>query len=110
MNPLATYKELLESIRQRPGLYWGGPEQPFSSLIAFMNGYALGYAEASSRSHISPTELVPADFTKFVTERLGHKFPAGGKGWSTLIRDHTASETEAFELFFRLRQEYEAWK
>ena len=109
MHPLATHKELLDSIRKRPGLYWGGPELPFTSLVAFLNGYVLGYAERG-RSQISPTDLVPVDFTKFVTERFGRKFPDGGKGWTTFIREHTASEAEAFELFFRLREEYEAHK
>ncbi len=107
MRALTTYKELLDSIHKRPGLYWGDPEHPFTSLVAFLNGYALGYAQAGCRDYIPPTDLVPDDFHKFVTERFGRRFPAGGKGWSTFIRVHTNSELDAFELFFQLRQEYD---
>jgi hypothetical protein len=107
MPPFSTYKLLLESIRTKPGLYWGDPEHPFTSLVAFLNGYALGYSEAGSLSPIPPGDLVPDDFHKFVTERFGRRFPDGGKGWMTFVREHTRSEAEAFELFFRLREEYD---
>ena len=87
-------------------MYWGGNERPFTSLVAFLSGYALGFGEGGRRGGIHPADLIPSDFHTFVTERFGRKYPDGGKGWMTLIEEHTGSETEAFELFFRLRDEY----
>src|SRR5580765_2374390 len=110
MKPLMTYKEFLASIQKRPGLYWGEPDHQFTSLVAFLNGYALGFGSARREAPIQPSDLVPIDFNRFVTERFGRQFPDGGKGWMTFIREHTSSESEAFELFFRLRDEYDKAK
>src|ERR1044071_1126928 len=107
MQPLTTSKELLASIQKRPGMYWGGGERPFTSLVAFLSGYALGFSEGRRTGGIPPSDLVPSDFHKFVTDRFGRRFPDGGKGWATLIEKHAKSEVEAFELFFKLRDEYD---
>jgi hypothetical protein len=53
---------------------------------------------------------VPTDFHKFVTERFGRRFPAGGKGWQTFIEENTNNEKEAFALFFQLRAQYDKSK
>jgi len=108
MQPLSNWKQFLDAVQKRPGLFWGGGERPFTSLVAFLDGYRLGFEEGSRAVGISPSDLVPADFHKFVTERFGREFPDGGKGWMTLIEEHTNSESEAFQLFFRLRYEYAA--
>ena len=107
MRPIRTWREQLESIRQKPGLYWGGGDHPFSSLIAFLAGFQCGYGVAHQAIQIHPHELIPDGFHKFVTERYGRTYPDGGKGWQTFIREHTSTEQEAFELFFLLREEYE---
>src|SRR5688572_20135839 len=107
MRTLDTAKKLLESIHKRPGLYWGGGERPFTSLVAFLSGVQVGYGLAQNHGAIRPSDLVPDDFHKFVTERFGRHFPDGGKGWMTFIAEHTASEQEAFDLFFQLREEYD---
>ncbi|HEX7860209.1 MAG TPA: hypothetical protein VF773_07790 [Verrucomicrobiae bacterium] len=99
--------ELLESMHKKPALYWGGGEHPFTSWIAFTSGYAIGYDMAKADGAITPEELVPRDFHRFVTERFGETFPAGGRGWMSFIREHTSSEQEAFDLFFKLRAEYD---
>jgi len=100
-------KETLKSLHKKPALYWGGGEHPFTSWIAFTSGYQIGYDMARREGGIRPEELVPHDFHKFVTEHFGHTFPAGGRGWMTFIREHTASEQEAFDLFFQLKEEYD---
>ena len=88
-------------------MYWGGGERPFTSLVSFLSGYALGFSEGTRSGGISPSDLVPPDFHRFVTERFERTFPDGGKGWMTLIEEHAKSEAEAFELFFQLRDEYD---
>jgi len=110
MRALTTAKELLDSIHKRPGLYWGGGDHPFTSLVAFLSGVQVGCSLVQHHGGIQPSDLVPDDFHKFVTERFGRQFPDGGKGWMTLISEHAASEQEAFDLFFQLREEYERVK
>ena len=100
-------KETLDAVHKRPGLFWGRPDHPFTSWIAFLSGYQLGYEMARREEGIKPQELVPEDFHKFVTEHFGETFPAGGRGWMGFIREHTSSEQEAFDLFFKLREEYD---
>ena len=107
MEPIPPWRKLLESIRNRPGLYWGGGPYPFTSLVAFLMGYRFGSGMVGHSGEISFNELVPLDFHRFVTERYGRNYPDGGKGWQTFIVEHTKSEQEAFELFFQLREEYE---
>jgi len=89
-------KKLLEAVHRRPGMFWGNSEYPFTSLIAFVMGVQVG----------GGPELVPDDFHPFVAGHFGERWPSP-KGWMLFIREHAASEKEAFELFFRLREEYE---
>ncbi|MFN7141014.1 MAG: hypothetical protein ACK4UN_16915 [Limisphaerales bacterium] len=106
MQPIRTWKEQLESLRRKPGLYFGSSQLPFTSLVAFLVGFQCGYGVGQQGINIPPHDLVPDGFNKFVTERFGGTFPAS-KGWSQFIREHASSEQEAFELFFELREEYE---
>jgi hypothetical protein len=85
-------------------MFWGDRRHLFTSLVAFMAGYGCG---CGARPTID--ELLPSDFHDFVAKRLSVPDP-GTKGWSGLIAAHTRSEKEAFELFFRLRSEYERQK
>lgn len=105
-----TTKEALEAFHKRPALYWGNSDHLFTSWIAFTCGFLAGQATAFREGAIKPSDLVPEDFNKFVTERFGETFPAGGRGWMILIREHTSSEQEAFDLFFQLREEYDRAK
>jgi hypothetical protein len=102
----SSWQSELAAIRQRPAFYLGGQDLLFTRLLAFWAGYAGGY-NAAKRGFMSSEQFVPADFTKFVTEYFGRKFPDGGSGWQTFIAENSKSEQEAFELFFRLREEYE---
>lgn len=89
-------EQLLAFVREKPVMLWGSSDHLFTSLIAFIAGVRVA----------AGPELVPLDFYKFVAKRLGEE-PSGGQGWETFIRKHTNSEREAFELFFKLRDEYE---
>ena len=77
-------------------MYFVSAEYPFTSLLAFMCGVGVG----------GGPPLLPEDFPQFVAQRFGEKWPTG-KSPPTFIREHTASEKEAFELFFQLLDEYE---
>jgi hypothetical protein len=99
------HKEL-EAIHKRRGFYLGDSKRPFTSLVSFLTGYQCGFA-AAKYNNATPEEFVPDDFGKFVTERFGEKFPAGGKGWKTFIEENTSSEEEAFNMFFTLREEFD---
>jgi len=98
--------KVLEAIRNRPGFYFYNSKLPFTSLVAFLAGYESGF-DAAKYNRSKPEDLVSRDFNKFVTEKFGKQFPAGGKGWQTFIDENTSSEKEAFDLFFSLREEYE---
>jgi hypothetical protein len=98
--------KVLESIRNRPNFYFGNSDRPFTCLLSFLGGYEAGFA-AAKYNQSKPEELVPHDFHKFVTEKYGEKFPAGGKCWQTFIEENTTSEKEAFGLFFTLKEEYD---
>ena len=99
--------EFLTEVQKRPGLYFGDPEQPYTKLLAFMDGYSMGYMMARKGDSSWPKEFVPHDFDKFVCQRLGVQHGAETKGWRTCIRECGSSEQEAFRLFFRLIEEYE---
>jgi hypothetical protein len=109
---METGPQLLDLIHRKPALIWGGGPYPFTSLIAFLMGYQNGFCENRRDKRereigIHPEELLPAGFCRFVTEWFGEEFPAGGKGWQSFIRENSSSEQEAFDLFFKLRAEYD---
>jgi len=105
MEDVKSWQKELEAIHNRPGMYLGNTDKPFTTLLGFMTGYQCGYA-AGKNGFMAPEHLVPDGFGKFVTEHFGHAFPSG-KGWSMFISENSASEQEAFDSFFRLRAEYE---
>ena len=102
---------LLESIRQRPGLYLGADNDNFTAFCGFITGYQCGFAAGSPKPHAPSVAadacLVPFDFTRFVTEHYGRRFPDGGRGWAHFVREHADSEQAAFRLFFELLAEYD---
>ena len=106
MKTKATWREELEAIRRRPQFYLPGEgtEHLFTRFVAFWAGYEAGHS-AAQHGFMTPAEFAPHGFHQFVADHFGCTL--GGHGWHTLIRKYTASEEEAFELFFRLREEYE---
>ena len=102
----SSWQSELAAIRQRPAFYLGGQDLLFTRLVAFWAGYDTGY-NAAKRGFMTSEQFVPVDFTKFVTEHFGRTFPDGGRGWQMFITENSKSEQEAFDLFFRLREEYE---
>jgi hypothetical protein len=107
MSSSHTWQQELQAVRRE--LNRRDREYPFTTLLAFWEGYSAGY-NAAQRGFMTPEQLVPIDFHRFVTEYYGRTFPAGGRGWQTFIREHSTTEQEAFDLFFQLRDEYEKRK
>jgi hypothetical protein len=96
----------LDSIRDRPALWFGTKDYPFTSLVAFIAGYQMGHTEGRHGPRTAEG-IVPDDFHRFATEYFGHTFCRGCKEWHMLISEKTTSQQEAFEMFFRLMEEYE---
>ena len=103
MASLENVEALLNAMEKRPGMFWGESKHVFTSLTAFLDGYKIGFTGPFD-SPIAPHKIVPPDFHEFVAQRLSVNL--GAAGWSTLIREHTGSESEAFRLFFELRRAY----
>jgi hypothetical protein len=99
--------ELLASVRKRPGVYFGNGDQRFANLLGFLQGHSCGFVAAGGAAQDPRSMLTPIDFHRFVTEYYGLNFPDGGRGWQTFVYEHSVSEQEAFELFFKLIEEYE---
>jgi hypothetical protein len=105
------FKQLLKAIQLRPAMYWGDSDYLFTSLIAFISGYQSGYAVKAHEHESTVGESYTLDFTpkgfhKFVENWYNIKNP-GGWGWMTYIQMNTNSEREAFDTYFRLREEYD---
>ena len=101
-KPWESWQDQLIRIHHDPQF---NSEHPFSDFIIYHGGYDAGYS-AATQGLITPEQIVPPDFNRFVSEYFGEAYP-NPKGWRVLIPEHSSSEKEAFELFFRLRYEYE---
>ena len=91
--------DLLDWIRKRPGLYIAEPS--LNRLHAFLAGYTAGLGRAGF------TLRDTVDFHRFqdwVANRLG--YAESTSGWCNMIRNKSASETEAFQAFFSLLDEF----
>jgi hypothetical protein len=94
----------LEAIEHRLKQY----ATPFSCLEAYWMGYENGYAGRQYELREGDF-IAPDGFHQFVSEHFGRRWP-NAKGWRMLIREQSASEREAFDLFFKLRFDYEKKK
>jgi hypothetical protein len=91
--------DLLGWIRKKPGLYVGEPS--IQRLASFISGYDAGLG------HVGFGLRDGVDFHRFhgwVAHRLG--FAESTSGWANMIRDKSASEAEAFQMFFVLLDEF----
>ena len=89
------FRELLESIRERPALYIEAPS--ITCLGSFLDGYFFRAAEARK------TEL--GGFPNWVALRLDYF--EGTMGWVRMLRQYYDGDDEAaFERFFVLIDEF----
>ena len=93
MSPLLA---VLESLRRRPGMYIGEPS--LTRLAAFLRGYDYARHELLGE---------PADpfFISF-QEWSEHRFRQKNKGWAEAILLQSNSESQAFDRFWELLDEY----
>jgi hypothetical protein len=93
----------IESIRQRPGMYFGS--KSLTALYHFLGGY-----QAACFIHqITDDRLgleIPSDFNDWVAYRTC--FRESTPGWCNMIVTTSQSEEEAFDRFFVLLEEHSA--
>ena len=93
--------ELLQAIRQRPGLYFGdGP------LLTSLHAFLLGHQIGSGNDPSSPFAL-PSDFTGWVAYRTG-----ASRSLHLIAMFHSVlpDEKQAFTRFFELLEEHRSRK
>jgi len=98
--------EVLKAIHSKPGMYFGDGRLPFTSFVGFLTGYCIGRDSVGKPEIGLPEHLVPLDFDAFVCRHFGIPHGRDTKNWMR-IREHTASEQEAFDLLFQLLEDYE---
>jgi hypothetical protein len=89
---------LLERVRQRPWFFLH--MRSLTSLRDFLAGYETALEDSNNQE---PVLGGLRDFGHFVLNHYGGLGKA--KGW-TVIRDHTKSDEEALDTFFKLLDEY----
>jgi len=97
---------LLAAIKSRPAMYFGTHRSKFSSIRAFLFGYAFGFDDGVKNARSQSQDSIPEGFRKFVAGELGIDPDLNVGGWYPWILDHTESEDVAFELIFELLDEF----
>ena len=91
--------DILEKIRSKPGMCIG--ERSINRLLGFLTGYRAGLG----RLGFYPRDVEELHrFHDRVANRLG--FYESTSGWCNMIREKSTSESEAFEKFFLLLDEF----
>jgi hypothetical protein len=103
---MASVFEVIDEIRKRPGLYVGGDENQRVMQLQNLEQLLFGYSLALRQHRI---EEPVADFIRQFGEYLRDT-----KGWSAscgpvaAIIEHARSDSEAWELFWTLIDEFRA--
>jgi hypothetical protein len=91
---------LIDSIRARPGLYFG--EKSLTAFFHFLSGYKM--ACWSHRVVFNLGLEIPDDFHDWVAYRTC--FKQSTAGWCRMIVTTSESEEHAFDRFFELMEEH----
>jgi hypothetical protein len=93
---MGTILDVIQKIRERPGLILGRPSA--NNLYTFLSGFA--YARKDS----SPGDYdFLAGFNQWVHDR--YKITST-QGWAKIIEFHSMTETDEMALFWKLLDEY----
>lgn len=91
--------DLLQEIRQKPGLYIGRPS--INDLYMFLTGY--NFARRQLNQAYSEQECQFREFQPWLQKRLNIQT---SQSWSRLILFHSVDEKDAFFEFFNLFSEF----
>lgn len=96
--------EFLYEIRKKPVLYFGN-RRTLADLSNFIFGFVTGRVGtnkeiAEEENWFNPSN---ASFQDFVEKKYQINF---SQSWCNIIEFHSSSENEAFELFFKLLDEF----
>jgi hypothetical protein len=91
--------DLLQRIKQRPGMYLG--KCSITRLRAFLDGYGMARAELGLPR--SPQEKALNGFQEWIQER--YKITST-HGWDSIILFFSADERDALGRFFELLEEF----
>src|SRR5262249_34317543 len=93
---MGTILDMIQKIRERPGVILGRPSA--STLYAFLSGFAY----ARKDSHPGDYDFL-AGFNKWVHERYG---VTSSQGWAKIIEFYSMTEVDEMALFWKLLDEY----
>ncbi|NEQ49269.1 MAG: hypothetical protein F6K11_03925 [Leptolyngbya sp. SIO3F4] len=96
---MAGFNELLNQIRQKPGLYLGAPS--VSGLYLFLCGY--GFARQEQGLTLTAEEKAFEQFQPWIQERFGIQ---ASVSWAKIIVLYSTDEQGGFELFYELWDEF----
>lgn len=96
--------ELLYKIRKKPLLYFGG-RRTLAHLEYFICGFVTGRKGTNKQIDERTNWFCPSngDFQSFVVKKYQITI---SQSWCTIIEFHSSSENEAFDLFFKLLDEF----
>ena len=99
---MSTVFDLLNRVRESPGMYLGYPS--ISSLFMFLNGYEVAREEIG----VDLTEMEVRfydEFQPWLQQKLGVRSVTS---WAKLIMLSCHDEKAGFEKFFELLEEFQA--
>ena len=88
---------ILTKIREKPVIYIG------QKSITLLDAFLCGYKTCLYEEHGYEDFHYINDFQEFVANKYGIK---SSQNWSSIIRFYSCSESEAFDLFYKLFDEY----
>ncbi len=97
---MITEMELIEQIRERPGMMLGRPSA--RNLYAFLSGFAFARKDAG----LGDYDFL-GGFGRFVHQRLKI---SGTQSWAQVIQFYSLTEADEMALFWEMLDEYVAKK
>jgi hypothetical protein len=101
---MASMYDVLELVRARPSMYVGWDDSQYDRRLAGLEMLIAGYSLAVYHHGLKDSGWEEyASFPSYLQERFGWSMSCGP---IVAIRDAAASDREAWDLFWRLLQEF----
>ncbi len=94
--------EFLYKVRNKPVLYFGN-RRNLTHLSKFIFGFVTGREGTNKEIDGSTNWFTNGSFQNFVAKKYQITF---SQSWDNIIEFHSSSENEAFDLFFKLLDEF----